>query len=220
MKTKTKQGLFTILTAFAAIAFIASSSIADTPAATDENNTGQMMYPGMPGGMGPGNMGYGRMGPGMGQMGPGYMGQNGMGPGYMHQRGMGPGMGYGDMGMMQWLNLDKSQRGKLRALMREQRAANCKTMTEMMDVRDELADEYDKDKPDAKAIGKLYEKMQGMQRQMLERMVETRNKMRDLLNKEQKEVFDRMHRGGMGPMGNGMMGNGMMGNGGMMNMME
>ena len=206
MKTKTKPGLFTILAAFVAIAFVATSSIADTSAATDENSSGQMMQPGMP--MGPGNMGPGNMG--YGRMGPGNMGQGGMGPGYMRQQGMGSGMGYGGMGMMQALNLDKSQRSKLRALMREQRAANCQTMTAMMDVRDELAAEYDKDKPDAKTVGKLYEKMQGMQRQMLERMVEMHNKMRDLLNKEQKEIFDHMHRGGMGPMGNGMMGNGMM----------
>jgi Spy/CpxP family protein refolding chaperone len=121
-------------------------------------------------------------------------------------------MGSG-MGMMQALNLDKAQRSKLRALMREQRTANCKTMTQMMDVRDELADEYDKDKPDAKAIGKLYGEMQGMQRHMLERHVEMHNKFREMLHKDQQETFDRMFHGGMGMMN-------MMGNGGMMNMMQ
>ncbi|MEJ2451952.1 MAG: Spy/CpxP family protein refolding chaperone [Gammaproteobacteria bacterium] len=190
-----------------------STSLADTPKSTDQNNNDQATYPyGMPGGMmGPGYMG------GRG-MGPGNMPYRGRGPGYMHPGGHGyGGMGYG-MGMMQALHLDKSQRSKIRALMREQRATNCKTMTEMMDVRDELAEEYDKDKPNAKAIGKLYEKMQAMQRHMLERMVVTRNKMRDVLNKEQRENFDHMFQGGMGMMN--MMG-GMMGYGGrgMMNMM-
>ena len=183
MNTKTSRWLFTLITALAAFAFVATSGIADTPSSTDEDNAGHMMQPGMPGGMGPGQMGYGKMG-----------------PGYMHKGGKSyGGMGYG-MGMMQVLNLDKTQRSKLRALMREQRTANCKTMTQIMDVRDELAAEYDKDKPDAKVIGKLYEKMQGMQRHMLERSVEMHNKFREMLNKEQQATFDRMCHGGMGMM--------------------
>jgi Spy/CpxP family protein refolding chaperone len=217
MKTNAHHWLFTIITACTALAFVATSSFADTSKSSEENNTGQTMYPGMGyGGMGPGQMGYGRMGPGnmgYGGMGPGYMGYGRMGAGMMGYGGMGygPGMGYGGMGMMggmgyggmgygmmQTLNLDKDQRSKWRALMREQRAANCKTMTAMMDVHDELAAEYDKDKPDAKAVGKLYEKMQGMQRQMFERMVEMRNKLRDMLNKDQKENFDNMYHRGMG----------------------
>ena len=231
MKIKTQHWLFALITTFAAMTVFTNSSFADTSQSNTDENNGQMMQPGMYGGMGPGHMGYGGMGPGnmgYGRMGPGSMGYGHMGPGYM-RGGMGYGygmgmmghgmMGYGGMGMMQALNLDKNQRSKIRSLMREQRTANCKVMNEMMDVRDQLAAEYDKDQPNAKAIGKLYEKMQGMQRQMIERMVETRNKMRGLLNKEQKQNFDNMYHGGMGMMG-GMMGNGMMGYGGMMNMME
>jgi len=220
MKTTMQHWLFSLITAIAAVAVVTTSTYADSPKA-EENNTGQMMYPGMYGGMGPGNMGYGRMGPGnmgYGGMGPGYM-RGGRGYGYgMGMMGggmMGGGMGYG---MMQALNLDKDQRSKIRALMREQRSANCAVMTGMMDVRDELAAEYDKDQPNAKTIGKLYEKLQGMQRQMIERMVEIHNKMRGMMNKEQKENFDNMYHGGMGMMGYGgmgMMGPGMMGYGGM-----
>lgn len=216
MKTKSTRWLFTLITVCAASVFVVTSSYADTPKSSDEDNSGQTMYPGM----GPGMMGYGGMGPGYRHpegMGPGYMGRGGRGYGYGMGYGgmMGHGMmGYGGMmgggmGMMYGLHLDKSQRDKVRALMREQRGANCKVMTEMMDVRDELAAEYDKDKPDAKAIGKLYEKMQGMQRQMLERSIQMRNKMRGILNKEQKEQFDQYYHGGM-------MGHGMMGYGGMM----
>lgn len=210
MKTNTQRWMLNTITAIAAVAFIATSSFAETPKTTTEDTTGQTMYPGMYGGMGPGYM------------------QGGMGPGYMQQGGMGYGMGYGGMGMMQALNLDKDQRAKLRGLIREERSARCKTMNEMLDVRDELAAEYDKPQPDSKAIGKLYSKMSEMQRHMLEQSVQMRNKMREMLNKEQKENFDRMYHGGMGyggmgmmnMMGGGMMGAGGMGYGGMMNMME
>lgn len=211
MNTKLKQVLLGIVTAFIASTMLVTTSMAETPKTNDQSNE-QATYPnGMPGAM----------------MGPGYMGQRGMGPdnmpygrmgpGYMRQGGRGYG-GMGMMGMMQSLDLDKTQRSKIRALMRVQRASMCKTMTEMMDVRDDLASEYDKAQPNAKVISKTYKKMQAMQRTMLERMVETHNKMRELLNKEQKEKFDQMFQGGMGMMN--MMG-GMMGYGGrgMMNMM-
>ena len=213
MKTNTQRWMLSTITAIAAVAFVATSSFAETPKTTTEETTGQTMYPGMYGGMGPGHMGYGGMGPG-------YMQQGGMGPGYMRQGGMGYGMGYGGMGMMgyggmgmmQALNLDKDQRAKLRGLIREERNARCKTMNEMLDVRDELAAEYDKPQPDSKAIGKLYSKMSEMQRHMLEQSVQMRNKVREMLNKEQKENFDRMYHGGMGYGG--------MGYGGMMNWSE
>ena len=216
MKTNTQRWMLSTITALAAVAFVATSSFAETPKTATEDSTEQTMYPGMYGGMGPGHMGYVGMGPG-------YMQQGGMGPGYMRQGGMGYGMGYGGMGMLQALNLDKDQRAKLRGMMREERNARCKTMNEMLDVRDELAAEYDKPQPDSKAIGKLYSKMSEMQRHMIEQSVQMRNKMREMLNKEQKEIFDRMYHGGMGMMnmmGGGMMGYGGMGYGGMMNMME
>lgn len=228
MKTKMKHTLLGVITVLAASTLFVTTSMADTTKTNDQNNNEQATYPyGMPGGMmGPGYGGYRGMGPGN-------MPYGGRGPGYMHQGGrgyggMGPGMGYGGMGyggmgyggmgyggmgmmgmgygIMQGLDLNKEQRSKIRALMREQRSANCAVMNGMMDVRDELAAEYDKAQPNAKTIGKLYEKMQGMQRHMLERMVDMRNKMRGLLNKEQKEKFDQYSRGGM--MGPGMMGPG------------
>jgi len=122
------------------------------------------------------------------------------GPGNMAYGGMGmmSGMGYG---MMQALHLDQYQRNKWRALMHEQRTVNCETINEMLDVRDELAAEYNKPQTDTKAIGNLYGKMQGMQRHMFERVMEMRNKLREMLNKDQKEIFDRMrHRGMMNMM--------------------
>lgn len=211
-----KHGLITVIAAISTGILVVTTSLADTPKTNDQNSNEQATYPnGMPGGMmGQGYMGQHGMGQGnmpYGRMGSGYMRQGGRGYGGMGMMGSG-------MGMMQALDLDKTQRSKIRALMRAQRATMCKTMTELMDVRDDLATEYDKAQPNAKAISKTYEKMQAMQRTMIERMVETHNKMRELLNKEQKEKFDQMFQGGMGMMN--MMG-GMMGYGGrgMMNMM-
>lgn len=195
MKTNKHQWLFTLITVFTVITFLATSSFAETPQSTSESNTGQTGYPGM----GPGHMGYGGMWPG--HMGYGGMGYGGMGYGSgmgMMGYGMGYGMGFGGMGMMQALNLDKSQRDKIRSLMRAQRTANCKTMNEMMDVRDELAAEYDKPQQDAKAIGKLYNKMEEMRRHMIEQSVQMHNQIRELLNKEQKDTYDQMYHGGMG----------------------
>jgi Spy/CpxP family protein refolding chaperone len=160
--------------------------------------------------MGNGMMGYG----GMGMMGNGMMGYGGMG---MMGNGM---MGYGGMGMM---DLDKNQRAKIRSIMREQRENRCKMMTSMMDVGDELAEQYDKNEPDAKAIGKIYARMFEQRRKMIEQSVETRNRIRNVLSDEQKKQFDNMRhgRGMMGPGARGMMngGMGMMGRGhmGMMN---
>ena len=139
--------------------------------------------------------------------------QSGMG--MMHGGGMMGGMHHG-MGMMHgrammvyMLDLDDKQRKKIRALQQEQRKANWQRRGSMIDLQYELQDLYDKDKPDAKAIGKVYDKIFALKKQMIESHITTRNKMRDVLNKEQQEKFDNM-RGGMGMMGPHLMGGGMM----------
>jgi len=146
-----------------------------------------------------------RMGYGMGRgsmMAPGGMGM------------MGPGMMDGNMSsmMMNMLDLDKKQRSEIRNIMRQHRNSHCKMMNSIMDIQDELADQYDKDKPDAKNIGKTYTRLSEQKRKMIEQSIETHNKIRDVLNKEQQQRFDYMHRRGrmMGP-GGGMMGPGGMG---------
>ena len=158
----------------------------------------KMMHHKGPGyGMG---MGYGRMGMMGGRMGQCGMGMMGGGMGMMNM--MGGGM---SPMMMQMLNLNDKQKAKLREFSHEQRKSHCENMNSMMDIRDELAEAYAKDEPDAKAIGKIYSKMFDKRRQMIEQSIETHNKMRAVLNKEQQEKFDNMHRGGgMGMMGSGM----------------
>ena len=185
--------------------FVSRPAFSDTDESMDQmhKRMQEQGYPGrnMPYGMGYGGMGM--MGQGMGYGGMGMMGQ-GMGYGGMGMMGhgmgyggmgmMGHGMGFGGMGMMQ---LSKKQRTEVRKLFREQRAAHFKIMNEMMVIRDELADKYDEDVLDAKAIGKIYARMFEQKRKMIEQSIETRNKIRALLSKEQRSEFDQMHRGGM-----------------------
>ena len=218
----TLKTLLILGTSLSAVLLLSAPVKADPPMMGSDEMRNQMMQQGGPGY----GMGYGRMGM-MGGRGMGYggMGMMGGGMGYGGMGMMGGGMGYGGMGMMgagmspmmmQLLDLDDKQKAKLREISREQRNSRCANMNAMMDIRDELAEAYDKDQLDTKAIGKVYGKMFDMKRQMIEQSLEARNKMRAVLNKEQKEKFDTMmHGGGMGMMGGGMGYGGM----GMMNMM-
>lgn len=204
MKTDIQSRFFTLVTLLAAVTFAATAGFADADTLnnTGEGDTEQMRHTGMNDDTAPWNMRYGSVRPNykhqdsMGYNDKNVMMNGGTGPGNMGYGGIGmmSGMGYGTM---QALHLDQDQRNKWRALMHKQRTANCATMNEVLDVRDELAAEYDKPQTDTKAIGNLYGKMQGMQRRMFERMVETRNKQREMLNKDQKEIFDRMRHSDM-----------------------
>ena len=159
-------------------------------------------YGNMPYGMGRGGMGYGGMGMMGGGMGYGGMGMMGGGMGYGGMGMMGGGMGYGGMYM---LGLDQKQRDEIRKLFHEQRATRIKLMTDMMDIRDELADKFDAKELDAKGIGKIYSKLFDKQRQLIEQNIQLRNRMRSVLNKDQQNEFDQMRRGGMMGGGMGMM---------------
>ena len=128
--------------------------------------------------------------------------------------GMGRGMGMGG-GMM--LDLDDKQRKEMRGIQKDLRKKVWALKGQIMNEQDALADLYDADTPNAKAIGNVYGKIFNLKRQIIEATVEAGNKRRGVLNKEQREMMDGMRGGmgsGMGP-GMGMMG----GRGGMMNMM-
>jgi len=195
-----KRVLISVVTTIVVTPLLVTNSFAHMHM-DDDDMRGNMMYErGMYGGMG-------MMGGGMGRM--GMMPMMGGGMGMMSMMG-----GLSPM-MMRMLDLDDKQRAQIREISRAQRKAQLETMSVMMDIHDELATAYDKDEPDAKAIGKIYSKMFDKKRQMIEQSIETRNKIRAVLNKEQKEKFDNMHRRG-GMMGGGMGYGGM----GMMPMME
>jgi Spy/CpxP family protein refolding chaperone len=143
--------------------------------------------------MGRGMMGQGMMtgepnwGPGM--MGPGMMGPGMMGPGMM---GMGPG-GY--------LNLDETQRTKIFEIQQGTRKKYLELMAQLNQEQYKLQELYMADKRNPKAIGDEYQKLEGIQRKMIELSVDTQNRIEDVLTDEQKEQLRSSgHWWGMGPM--------------------
>ena len=125
--------------------------------------------------------GYGRqgryghmMGPMGGMMGP----MGGM---------MGP-MGY-MMGNLAGLDLTDKQRDQVRDIHRSMRKKHFGLMEKMMDASDQLYKLYDVDKPDAEKIGKVYDEIYKIKRQMIQEHIEIKNKIYDLLTKEQREKF-------------------------------
>lgn len=135
-------------------------------------------------GYGYGRHGYGR--PGYG--GYGYGGQGHMGPmGGM----MGP-MG-GMMGPMMHnlagLGLSDKQEDQIRDIYRNMRKQHWDLMEKMMDTSDKLYKLYDVDKPDPDKIGKVYDDIYKIKRQMIQEHIVIRNKVYDILSKEQREKF-------------------------------
>lgn len=133
-----------------------------------------------------------------------------MGPGYGYQRRyMGRMMGGSMWGGSMWggsmmgdpmmmgsmmdflynLDLSKDQREKIRAILKNVRKHHFDLMEKMMDQSDKLADLYDTDKPDPEKIGKVYDDIYKIRREMIQQHIETRNQVYDLLTKEQQEQF-------------------------------
>lgn len=131
----------------------------------------------------------------------GYGGGMGMGPGMM--------MGGGGMGMMGMLNLTDEQRGKIRKIEDDQRKKNRDLYGKIEDESVKLRDLYDTDAPDAKKIGAVYDRIFDLKRQAIVASIETQNKARAVLTKEQQEQLKSWRRGGMGMGGSGPRGGGM-----------
>ncbi len=153
----------------------------------------------------------------MGRMGYGNRGSmdQGMGQGYMkHRNMMGGGTGYGGsmhgmhsrINAIGTLNLDSSQRKKIRAIQREQRNARWQMMGQMMGEKDKLLDLYDTGMRDKEAIGKVYSRIFDLKKQMIEANIDAGNKARTILNEQQRKELDniegrmhnRSHMDGMG----------------------
>lgn len=145
----------------------------------DDYREHMMQGRGMMGGMGMMN--------GMGMMG----GMNGMGMGMMD--GMGP---------MMMLDLDDKQRQEMREIQRKTQKRNWERMGEMMELRHQLQDIMQADKPDPTASGRIYDKMSNLRKQMFMEQIEARNAMMGKLSKEQREQLHK-YRGPYG--GPGMM---------------
>lgn len=147
------------------------------------------MYPMEMGHMGP--MGIHNMGPmGMGHMGQGYM--NHMGMGYNAYR---------------MLDLSSAQRKQMRDTQNAMHKQNWELREKIMDYSDQLHELYNKDKLDAKAISAVYKRIFDIKLKMIEQHVITKNKMYDVLNKEQREKLKEWkpaYGGHYGPGGRGM----------------
>lgn len=165
----------------------------------NDDYSGMMHGRGMMGGMN-----------GMGMMG----GMNGMGMmGGMNGMGMMGGMdGMGMMmGPMMMPDLSDKQRNSMRDIMRGMQDKNWDRMGEMMDLRNQMQDIMQADKPDPDAAGKIYDKMAKLRKQMFQDMLQARNQMMDQLTDEQRKKlheYREQYRGRGGPgmmMGPGMM---------------
>jgi len=87
------------------------------------------------------------------------------------------------------LKLSKEQRDKIRSIMQEQRKTHLEMMNKMFDASDKLSELYDADSPDADKIGKAYDDVFAVQKQMIQENLRARNKIFATLTKEQQEKF-------------------------------
>jgi len=158
---------------------------------------GYGMGPGMMGGYGPGyGMGPGMMG-GWGGHGPGYGMGHGMMGGYGPGYGMGPGMMWG-YGPGYGLNLSDEQRSKIDKIQEDTGRKQWDLMAKMQEERGRLNELVYSDKRDDAAIGKSYERVSKLRRQMFDNSLAARKQIDGVLTKEQRE---QLRSGGYGRRG-------------------
>lgn len=157
-------------------------------------------------GMGAGGMGGGgcpmmqsRGGGGMsGMMGGGMMsGMMGGGGGM----GMGQSMSLLGLGSMAQLDLSREQQAKMDKIEAGLRQQNWTLMGKMMDARSDLRALHRQPAPDAEAVGKAYDRVFGLQRQMIVNRVAAKNQAQALLTPEQRAQLKQRRGMGMGMMG-------------------
>ena len=145
----------------------------------------------------------------------GMMGGGMMGRGMMSHGMMGGGMmSHGMMGgcmlskrMMRMLGLSDKQRSSIRSISRDLHKKIWSLMGKMIDARYSLHDLYARDRKDAKAIGRAYDRIFAIKRQIIVARIQAANKMRDVLTSKQRAQLKRMRRmmrrGDMGRMNGG-----------------
>ncbi len=145
----------------------------------------------------PGHM----QGPKMGGMKDGCDGEHGMsrrhGYGMMGERDADM-MMEPSMHMLRALDLSEEQQSKINKLSDDLKHNNWATQGLINDESAKLRDLYEADKRDPAAIGKEYQKVFDLKRQMIETYLETQNRIEDILTPEQrakmKEARHNMHR--------------------------
>ena len=121
------------------------------------------------------------------------------------------GMGMMGMGPMMMQDLNDKQRNTMRDIMRDMQDKNWDRMGEMMELRNQMQDIMQADKPDPTAAGRIYDKMAKLRGQMFRERLQARNKMMDQLTDDQQKKlheYREQYRGRGGPgmmMGPGMM---------------
>lgn len=90
------------------------------------------------------------------------------------------------MNMIMSLDLSDEQRSKINKLSDELRHNNWATKGLIMDESAKLRDLYAADKRDPSAIGKEYQKIFDLQRQMIEAMITAQNRIEELLTPDQR----------------------------------
>jgi Spy/CpxP family protein refolding chaperone len=109
--------------------------------------------------------------------------------------GHGDGMkrGAARMHMVMSLDLSDEQRSKINKLTDELKHDNWATKGLIMDGSAKLRDLYEADKRDPAAIGKEYQKIFDLQRQMIEATITTQNRIEELLTPDQRAQLKKMH---------------------------
>ncbi len=101
---------------------------------------------------------------------------------------MGPGMMYG-YGPGAMLNLNEDQQKKIGAIQEELRKKHWGTMGKVNDEYAKLRELYGVEKRDPEAIGKQWQKIYDLRRQMMMESVKAQNRMEEQLTKEQKKQW-------------------------------
>lgn len=92
------------------------------------------------------------------------------------------------------LDLSNEQRSKINKLSDELKHNNWAAKGLIMDGSAKLRDLYGADKRDPSAIGKEYQKIFDSERQMIEAVIDTQNRIEELLTPEQRAQMKDMHR--------------------------
>lgn len=95
------------------------------------------------------------------------------------------------------LDLNDGQRAKIGKLSDELRRGNWATKGLIMDESAKLRELYQADKRDPAVIGKQYQKIFDLQRQMIEATIAAQNRIEELLTPDQRAELKKMHRKNM-----------------------
>ncbi|XKF14670.1 Spy/CpxP family protein refolding chaperone [Halomonas sp. BLK-85] len=174
-----------------AVALVTSLTAVTATALAQGMNQGAQGQGGMMNGQG--GMSSGMMMHGMGNQRQGSLmnGQGSMGSGMMMggmMNGMSPGMMIDGMGSMAGMTnmLDEAQMSSMREMRQEHRATQLERMGEMMNMRDDMMQIMQAERPDPEEVKALHGQMASLHGEMMADNVRMRNQVQDLLTDEQR----------------------------------